>query len=99
MLEMRNPSVRRDVGALVIATELRERTPPAPTRDVTSPIVGGARGAWWESAVLPVLLVIGLGAVVAWRTSFVFEGTRTFTLFDDAMVSMRYAHNLATGHG
>ena len=81
------------------ATEVREPTASAATHDVTSPVVDGSRRAWWESAVLPVLLVVALGAVVAWRTSFVFEGTRTFTLFDDAMVSMRYAHNLATGHG
>lgn len=33
------------------------------------------------------------------RTSFVFEDRRVFTLFDDAMISMRYAQNLAAGHG
>lgn len=32
-------------------------------------------------------------------TSFVIEGTRYFNLFDDAMVSMRYAWNLAHGNG
>lgn len=33
------------------------------------------------------------------RTSFVVEGQRFFCLFDDAMISMRYARNLASGFG
>jgi hypothetical protein len=33
------------------------------------------------------------------RTSFVLQGERVFTLFDDAMISMRYAKNLAAGDG
>jgi arabinofuranosyltransferase len=48
------------------------------------------------------LLVAGfLG--YAWRyilaTSFVIDGTRHYILFDDAMISMRYAFNLAHGNG
>lgn len=44
-------------------------------------------------------------AYVAWcffyiyRTSFVFGGQRVFLLWDDAMISMRYAQNFAAGHG
>jgi hypothetical protein len=34
-----------------------------------------------------------------WRTSFRIDGVRYFSLFDDAMVSMRYARNLAHGFG
>lgn len=34
-----------------------------------------------------------------WKTSFVIDGERFFVLFDDAMVSMRYAKNFAAGHG
>ena len=34
-----------------------------------------------------------------WRTSFVVSGQRVFSLFDDAMISMRYARNLAQGYG
>ena len=34
-----------------------------------------------------------------YRTSFVINGERYFALFDDEMVSMRYAKNLAEGHG
>jgi hypothetical protein len=33
------------------------------------------------------------------RTSFVIGGARYFSLFDDAMISMRYAKNFAAGHG
>lgn len=33
------------------------------------------------------------------RTSFEVDGQRYFALFDDAMISMQYARNLATGHG
>jgi len=38
-------------------------------------------------------------ALFIYRTSFVIEGTRYFSLFDDAMISMTYARNLAEGHG
>jgi len=33
------------------------------------------------------------------KTSFVIDGVRYFSLFDDAMISMRYAGNLADGFG
>ncbi len=53
----------------------------------------------------PTLLAIVL-ALFAWyaasyirATSFVVSGQRYFVLFDDAMVSMRYAWNLAHGFG
>jgi hypothetical protein len=38
-------------------------------------------------------------AAFIYRTSFVIDGVRYFSLFDDAMVSMRYAKNLAAGYG
>ncbi len=34
-----------------------------------------------------------------YQTSFVVNGQRHFSLFDDAMISMRYARNLANGYG
>jgi hypothetical protein len=46
-----------------------------------------------------------LCAAAAWhalfvaRTAFVLDGRATFTLADDAMISMRYARNLAEGEG
>jgi hypothetical protein len=38
-------------------------------------------------------------AIFIWNTSFVVDDQRYFVLFDDAMVSMRYARNFAAGHG
>lgn len=38
-------------------------------------------------------------AVYIYRTSFITAGERYFVLFDDAMISMRYARNLADGYG
>ena len=34
-----------------------------------------------------------------WKNSFVIGGVRFFSLFDDAMIAMRYARNLADGFG
>jgi arabinofuranosyltransferase len=34
-----------------------------------------------------------------YRTSFVIDGERYFSLFDDAMIAMRYARNFANGYG
>ena len=38
-------------------------------------------------------------AVFIARTAFIFDGRVVFTLFDEAMISMRYARHLAEGHG
>src|SRR5262245_22910547 len=38
-------------------------------------------------------------AVYIARTSFRVDGRRVFCLWDDAMISMTYARNLAEGHG
>ncbi len=48
---------------------------------------------------LLLLLLILWGGWFIYRTSFVVEGKRYFTLFDDAMISMTYARNLVEGHG
>jgi len=51
------------------------------------------------------LLITLLGVYVfyagmyIYKTSFVIEGIRYFVLFDDAMISMRYARNFAEGYG
>jgi len=39
------------------------------------------------------------GGLYVWRTSFVVEDDRVFSLWDDAMISMTYARNLAEGQG
>src|SRR4030067_1950880 len=48
------------------------------------------------------LLLLGF-LFYAWRyilaPSFIIDGTRYYVLFDDAMISMRYAYNLAHGNG
>ena len=54
---------------------------------------------WWASAWLPVTAFLAIGTLFVARTSLVTTDGRTFTLFDDAMVSMRFARNLAEGHG
>lgn len=46
-----------------------------------------------------VLTFLIYSAVFIYRTSFVVDGERYFCLFDDAMISMRYAKNLAAGNG
>lgn len=53
------------------------------------------------------LLLIGISlAFLAWAAGFIrassnvaIDGNRYFCLFDDAMISMRYAWNLSHGHG
>ena len=44
-------------------------------------------------------LFLAYAALFIIRTSFTIDGERYFSLFDDAMVSMRYARNLAHGYG
>src|SRR3954468_15755896 len=51
--------------------------------------------AFW----LTVSVFIAYAGCFIYRTSFVIGGERYFSLFDDAMVSMRYARNMARGLG
>jgi hypothetical protein len=49
---------------------------------------------------LAIIIVYTIyAAFFIFKTSFLFEGERYFVLFDDAMISMRYARNLAGGVG
>lgn len=53
-----------------------------------------------RKAFAVVLLAYVLyAALYILRTSFVLDGVRHFSLFDDGMITMRYARNLAGGHG
>lgn len=54
-----------------------------------------------ERWLLATILVpyLGWGLHYIYRTSFVVDGTRVFCLWDDAMISMRYAANLSVGQG
>lgn len=54
---------------------------------------------WVIMYILVYALYLLYAILFIYRTSFTIEGTRYFSLFDDAMVSMRYARNLAHGHG
>ncbi len=54
----------------------------------------------WKLATGAVLALAVLWTpVVTSGYSAIIGGKRYWWLFDDAMISMRYAHNLATGHG
>jgi peptidoglycan/LPS O-acetylase OafA/YrhL len=44
-------------------------------------------------------LALAFYGLFVFRTSFTIDGTRYFVLFEDAMISMRYARHLADGHG
>jgi hypothetical protein len=49
--------------------------------------------------ILILIIYIGYAGFYIYRTSFSVDGQRYFVLFDDAMISMRYARNLARGFG
>ena len=49
--------------------------------------------------LLPTATVLGFYWFIVQRASFVDEGRRYYTLFDDAMISLRFARNLAQGNG
>jgi hypothetical protein len=51
----------------------------------------------WRYLAIGIVAALALWAIVA--NSLVVNGTRYFWLDDDLMISMRYARNLAAGHG
>jgi hypothetical protein len=57
----------------------------------------------FRSGKLPLLIIMAAflawGGWYIWNTSFPINGTRYFCLFDDAMISMRYAQTFAHGNG
>lgn len=63
----------------------------------TSPPSGRDIERSWFTVIL--LVYWCYAALFMYRTSFVVFERRFFVLFDDAMISMRYAANLAAGHG
>lgn len=54
--------------------------------------------SWWPLLLLLVIW-IPYSALFIWKTSFLIDGARYFGLFDDSMVSMTFARNLAHGNG
>lgn len=57
------------------------------------------RGIARKAFIIILMVYCVYAGLFILRTSFVLKGERYFSLFDDAMISMRYAKNLATGHG
>ncbi|MBN2146986.1 MAG: hypothetical protein JW726_06340, partial [Anaerolineales bacterium] len=55
----------------------------------------------WPTLIFALILLAYsvYAAVYIYQSSFVVNGERYFVLFDDAMISMRYARNLANGNG
>ena len=53
----------------------------------------------WLSLWVLVIISLLSSLVFIARTAFSLNGDMYFTLFDDAMISMRYARNLIEGHG
>ena len=51
------------------------------------------------SLFVTIILLLLYGEFFILNSSFIVEDTKYFCLFDDAMISMRYAKNLAAGHG
>jgi len=68
-------------------------------------ILGTASAASHKSPgaryAIGLALLVGLSFHLGFiaRAMFVLDGERSFSLFDDAMVSLTYARNLAAGHG
>ena len=52
----------------------------------------------WPFIAILLIYVLYAGIYI-YQTSFAIDGTRYFVLFDDAMISMRYAKNLTEGYG
>lgn len=58
----------------------------------------GGRLAYLPLAILLVAYLV-YAAIFLAQSSFVLDGTRYYSLFDDGMISMVYARNLARGQG
>lgn len=69
------------------------------TPKVSTALAGKTRQSrqWGFTALLILFTAYAAGFI--YRTSFEMNGVRFFCLFDDAMISMRYAKNLAHGLG
>src|ERR1700722_4967954 len=56
-------------------------------------------GAMPASQIAVLAVICAYAILFIYRTSFLIDGTRYFCLFDDDMISMRYAANFAHGNG
>jgi len=79
-------------------TAVATRRPAAPeARHSTAPTAPTAPRWWVDRA--PFVASALFSAIFIGRSAFRIRGRLAFSLFDDAMVSMTYARNLAHGHG
>jgi len=60
-------------------------------------VFAAMRSKTWSTSL--ILAYLAYAGVYIFSTSFIMNEVRFFTLFDDAMISMRYARNLAEGYG
>lgn len=84
-----------------VPAEVASRTP-----EVTDETNRSAKIAWPDYSLMlklgaPLLLVLFATVYLreSWNSSCVLGGKQTFLLFDDAMICMRFAYNLAHGAG
>ena len=95
------PTSRLEGTAEVFAARPVPRTAETVEVSAALPTNGASRRARWPRRfvlMLTVLLFVLWGAGYIYRTSAMVGGERVFVLWDDAMISMRYARNLASGH-
>jgi len=60
---------------------------------------GEGRERWSPSQLATLAGLAGVALVFIGRSSFAYRGHRYWSLFDDGMISLTYARNLADGHG
>lgn len=74
---------------------------PMATTDPYRGSLGGVRGmlSSTRARLAVAVAAVAFYALFIFRTSFTIGGTRYFVLFEDAMISMRYARHLAAGEG
>lgn len=70
---------------------------PQARRKESEPSVGVGR--WLVPAILALLILASSGFLALRQSSIIVGGAQYNLLGDDAMISMRYAYNLAHGHG
>jgi len=84
-----------DIGT---AEQVDLKAPEGETSEATGPQVEAAPiSAIWDQ--VPVAVSLVTSAVFIIRSVMTIGGKRTYSLFDDAAISLTYARNLATGHG
>src|SRR6476660_6300235 len=84
-------------GDEVVAGKHEEKGPSDPYRSGRPKVEGGLTDG--RARVWIALTALAFYALFVFRTSFTIGGTRYFVLFEDAMISMRYARHVADGHG